>query len=273
MKFFSYYVSRPHHILYHPHQGFWNHISRKFFITSFIGLVLDNIRIFFLSKFIISRTNNVLDAKDIIWIDLGLHTHPTELLFAHKNFKRDIKSFHAFEANPDYFPYKSLSNTFYNNYAVVNSDKTEINLNITGHGLGSSISNIENISEQKKVPTIRLSKYIKNNYDLKKTRFIFRMNIEGAEYQVLTDLLNNTNINFQECLFLGTYDDVWKINPKKDLAFQRFLKLNKVVHFPLSEAELRPRNNAVTRALLKIRVSIIKNLIIRFINISKGINN
>jgi hypothetical protein len=86
-----------------------------------------------------------------------------------------------------------------------------------GFGLGDSIYGKGERNEE--VQAVRLSDWLKKEAGLDQGRFIrlLRMNIEGAEYEVIGDLFDR-GLTSRMAGFYGLWDDVGKIDAERGVA-------------------------------------------------------
>jgi hypothetical protein len=176
-------------------------------------------------------------------------------------FINNVSEFIGVEANPAY-SYLAQRKTRYLNPAVVDSDATSVELNVTRDGLGSSIHGIEeDVIKSINFPAMRRSSLFVELEENGASRFIIRMNIVGAEFPVLRDLSRVFDVSSGKFFWPGKFDDGRKLDLLEDLVFQRFLKREKITRLPLSEVELRPRYNVIAKFLLKWRGTLIRGLV------------
>jgi hypothetical protein len=172
----------------------------------------------------------------IIYLDLGTHKEAKELEWMVLNILPSIcLKFNAygFEASKESFDVANQKFLAMNNVSIIHSavvkelpiDK-KIKLYKNSSGIGDSIYRESNSYEE--VEAIRLSAWLKQNISFnEKNIILIRMNIEGAEYDVLMDLVEKNMAQFISGYY-GMWNDVSKINPQKDILFRSFLKENSI---------------------------------------------
>ncbi len=88
---------------------------------------------------------------------------------------------------------------------------------------------------------MRLSDWLREkNISLEDRICLLRMNIEGAEFDVLQDLVESglaTNVDG----YYGMWDDVSKINVKRDVEFREFLSRNGIRSMTFNGRDVRWR--------------------------------
>ena len=103
-------------------------------------------------------------------------------------------------------------------------------------GLGDSI--YRHTTQYEEVECIRLSDFLIENRLIEDNRIvILRMNIEGAEYDVIQDLVDNELNNCVDGYF-GMWDDVSKIDIKRDAEFRSFLGKHQIHPFTFNGRDL-----------------------------------
>ena len=183
--------------------------------------------------------------KTINYFDLGLAKDSTMIDKIIEAIKKDNYKLNifAFEATYEFYLYNYEKYKDYNNVniyynAVSDIDDENIKIYKWGNGYGNTIyldykakagKPCENNFEI--VKSITLSKFIKlNNIDLDNSCNIIKMNIEGAEYNVMKDLIDNNLINkFNLYLTISYFKDVEKINKKLD--FEIMMKPFNINHY------------------------------------------
>ncbi|TFG24458.1 MAG: hypothetical protein EU529_04155 [Promethearchaeota archaeon] len=249
-------------LLWHPHQGFWNwdlfRIIKKIFTLKLIyklvcGMIIliDTIILFVrvlyrrVSKVGLLKTlfftQTVPNGISILYFDLGTHKDAKELsLMVNKILPRICESYEAygFEAIQEYF--LQAQKKFVNKknvtiiqaalcYVIPNNGKVKLYKG-TGDGLGSSIYRTDYI-EYEEVEAIRFSDWLREkNFIFKNRICLLRMNIEGSEYDVIMDLVNN---GFAKHIdgYYGMWDDLSKIDIQRYEEFRDFLAKNQIFPF------------------------------------------
>ena len=245
-------------MIWHPHQGFWNWdlvvaISKVFpfkkvnkYIIELI-IFIDTIVLYIralgrrASRLGITKLLNKItlsEAFPILYFDLGTHRKAGELfLMVNKILPYICEKFKAygFEAIQEY--YKEAKERFVGKenieiiqaclcYKVPDNGYIKVYKNESGSSVyRSNKDNYENVK------AMRLSDYVsRNNLDFEKNIVILRMNIEGAEFDVISDLVENglaKNIDG----YFGMWDDISKIDKHRDDEFRFFLTKNHISSF------------------------------------------
>ncbi|HNP17780.1 MAG TPA: FkbM family methyltransferase [Fulvivirga sp.] len=250
-------------IIWDPYQKFWNDsllsILKKIFPKRLHGHIrlfirgIDTIILSFTSKRRINKrtikyTLDELNSININYFDIGTHKKASELkwitneLFA--PYKLNYKAF-AFEAMPEFAVEagavfeKNHKIKFYN---LALSDEIPTNGTIKfyvgGDGLGNSFYKNQQ-TQVINVPVSKLSDIIMNEgIKLKGSINILRMNIEGAEYNVMMDLINSNLCNYFSG-FYGMWDDVKKMPGNKEKAFRLLLKDNNIEHLTFNGRDMK----------------------------------
>lgn len=100
-------------------------------------------------------------------------------------------------------------------------DGGTVRLHTSSRSLRDSIHRAGDAHEE--VAAHRLSDWLAaNGYDLDHTICLLRMNIEGAEFDVLRDLVEHDLADKVDGYY-GMWDDLLKFDPEKDRRFRRFL--------------------------------------------------
>jgi len=247
-------------IPWHPHQKLWNWtllliINKVVFIKPLSKKIIDSIIKIdtnLLKKKLENNPENVNKSgytpeKPINYFDLGTHEEANELNWVAREILPEFpnpKNLFAFEANPESFDIAKqntddLSNLTFLNLALVKDipENGMVRLFKLGDGLGDSIYRTDK-STYVDVPAKKLSDIIKeNNIDLENSINVIRMNIEGCEYDVIEDLLENDLIKYFDG-FYGMWDDVGKIDPDRDLEFRKLLKKVNVHPYPFNGRDM-----------------------------------
>ena len=105
-------------------------------------------------------------------------------------------------------------------------------------GLGNSLYRPE-FGEYEEVPALRFSDWLKQqDLDLEHGVSLLRMNIEGAEPDVIADLADSGLLG---CIdgFFGMWDDLSKIDPQADVRFRGLLARHGIKPFTFNGRDLR----------------------------------
>jgi FkbM family methyltransferase len=264
----------PGWIFWHPHQKLWNWsilgIIYLFFGDSQLAKFLDTQIIKLDTSLWNSKLNKISSRaerngynknKTIRYFDLGTHKEAEELKWMHSflsEFTNPIQIF-GFEAHPDHYNEASINTgsldyvEIYNFALVHQLPKTDTVRLYTGTGgLSDSI-----YRSYKKtyidVPAMTFSQFlVHNNIDLSESINLIRMNIEGAEWDVIKDLIDKDLLQYFDGFF-GMWDDLSKIDLQKDKEFRALLKEHKIHTFPFNgrDMKIQIRINLIRKSLLK----------------------
>jgi hypothetical protein len=105
-------------------------------------------------------------------------------------------------------------------------------------GLGNSLYRPE-FGDYEDVPALRFSDWLKQqDLDLEHGISLLRMNIEGAEPDVIADLVDSGLLG---CIdgFFGMWDDLSKIDPQADVRFRSLLARHRIRPFTFNGRDLR----------------------------------
>ena len=247
-------------LIYHPHQGYWNWgicaiVRRVVFIPAISKKIINSI-----IKFDTSVLKKKLESgaynsnvsgysaqKTINYFDLGTHEDAYELRWVYDEVLSKLPNPYkilAFEANPTSHE-KAAGHTSYIpglkviNVALINDipESGLIRLFTAGKGLADSI--YRKGKSYVDVPAKRLSDIIKEEkIDLKNGINILRMNIEGAEYDVIQDLIDSDLVKYFDGFF-GMWDDLSKIDYNKDAEFVKMLNDNGIHPYPFNGRDIK----------------------------------
>ncbi|MCC7353236.1 MAG: FkbM family methyltransferase [Anaerolineae bacterium] len=105
------------------------------------------------------------------------------------------------------------------------------------NGLGNSVLK-HNFAEYEEVDAIRLSEWMQEQQlNLENSVCLLRMNIEGSEFDVISDLVNGGLHKFIDGYF-GMWDDLSKIDKRRDDEFRALLARNNIRPFTFNGRDL-----------------------------------
>lgn len=260
-------VIKPWHwLLWHPHQGLWNHDLLRLLKKAFprfhkrlevLVINLDTTLLFMSALATRIRTVGLVRAFGsspipsdlrVVYLDLGTHEQGAELSWVIESVLPDISPnflAYGFEASPESF--ECVKDKFKNRPEVqivhgalcyeVPPGGTVRLYRDGRRGEGNSIYRRTNDFDE--VAAMRLSDFMQKNIPTEgHFIFIMRMNIEGAEYDVLRDLAE-TGLSKRIDGYFGMWDDVSKIDLNRDREFRRFISANGIRTFPFNGRDLR----------------------------------
>ena len=252
-------------MFWHPHQRLWNDrlvgvietviparsISRPvrgmvmLVDTSllFIRAVLRRLSLFGFSEIFTKwRTG-----YPVLYLDIGTHKQGAELaLMTDAILPRVCIHYEAygFEANQESFRqarvrFSKKRHVILLHKALCNAQGKIRLYHNAGSGLADSLYRQADSFED--VEAVRLSDWLREkNISLEDRICLLRMNIEGAEFDVLQDLVESglaTNVDG----YYGMWDDVSKINVKRDVEFREFLSTNGISSMTFNGRDVRWR--------------------------------
>lgn len=189
----------------------------------------------------------VPDHISVIYLDLGTHKQGTELSWMVDFVLPQMCStfeVYGFEASRESF--KQICNKFSGrkNVKIINKalcyslpfdGKRRLYKDMLD-GIGDSL--YRQTASYEEVEAMRLSDFLRENNIIKDNRIVLlRMNIEGAEYDVIKDLLESGFAKYIKGYF-GMWDDLSKIDFKRDDEFRTFLARNKIHTFPCNRRDM-----------------------------------
>jgi FkbM family methyltransferase len=260
-------TSKPFPLLWHPHQKLWNWaLVRRLRriaptplihkLMCFTVVILDTQLLFLramatrltaLGLPALVRRVQVPDDVSVLYLDVGTHREAFELeLVVNVVLPRVCSSFEAygFEANHESFEHASRKFAMRQDVTMINkalvstvpSDGKIKLFKDSASGLGDSI--YREGSEYEEVECKRLSEFLVESDLLQSNRIVLlRMNIEGAEYDVLRDLVES---GLHKCVdgYFGMWDDVSKIDIERDKEFRAFLMSNGIDSFTFNGRDM-----------------------------------
>jgi FkbM family methyltransferase len=263
-------------ILWHPHQGLWNlelmeHVTRltrnQQEFEKVLTLIVRTdtfIRFFFailermatLGPLALYRKAAIPRGTEVLYLDLGTHEQGKELAFTIDRILEpiggDVQAY-GFEANQQ--THSRAAARFANRPNVTIIRKALVfevppNGQIKLYkdqekGLGDSL--YRQTAETEVVECCRLSEFLNSNQLLKSNQIrLLRMNIEGAEYDVVQDLVEAGLVRAIDGYF-GMWDDVYKIDPPRDVKFRRLLREQQIKSIPFNGRDMNwpPRQRLI----------------------------
>ena len=265
-------MSKPWYwIIWHPHQKLWNWELVEFvqsnsnkFISAFIVKLIIGLDTFLLKlriSFSSKRRNAVQysEKTQINYFDLGTHREAKELNLVLSKVLANLPNpynIYAFEANPNSFEVASSHFVNNNRVKLFNTalvrdlpQSGQIKLYKGSASLEDSIyRKQENFVE---VPANKLSQIIEQEQiDLSQSINILRMNIEGAELDILEDLIENDLIKYFNA-FYGMWDDMSKIDIHSDKVLRKKMSTHKISPITFNGRDLgdTQRKKWITKSL------------------------
>jgi FkbM family methyltransferase len=244
-------------MFWHPHQGLWNSglvdaIERTIPISAInrpIRGMIMLIDTFLLFVRAVARRSSILgvtkifakprapDDVRILYFDLGTYKEGAELaLMTDVILPRmgcDFQAF-GFEANGESFRHvaekfagKSHVSVFHKALCKAAPPQGKIRLYHDGRG-GTGDSLYRRSDSFEDVEAVRLSDWLREEHiALEDQICLLRMNIEGAEYDVLQDLVEN-GLAAHVDGYYGMWDDMSKIDIQRDAEFRAFISRNDI---------------------------------------------
>lgn len=254
-------------IIWHPHQGLWN--------WKLLGVIRKNMPIAPVSRMIcraivhsdtlilwmrafVARVSllgiskifhqvHVPDNVSVVYLDLGTHKEASELFMVINNVLPSIcNNFHAygFEANQESIELAKKKFTHSANVQLIHKalvrdlpSNGKIRLYKDAvEGLGDSI--YRHSGQYEDVECMRLSDFLTDNRLIEENRIVLlRMNIEGAEYDVIQDLVEN-GLGDRIDGYFGMWDDVSSIDLARDAEFRALLAKHQIRPFTFNGRDL-----------------------------------
>ncbi|HEX4860040.1 MAG TPA: FkbM family methyltransferase [Rhizomicrobium sp.] len=197
--------------------------------------------------------------RKIVYIDAGLHRNAAQIASMLEWFAPSANlRVYGIEAHPRYmrecrFRFGGERRVRLFNYALVGPDHAgdTATLYLDGNkGLGNSLFAARG-KETIEVPAIRLSKLIREHEIAEPGDIlILRMNIEGAEMQVIEDLAEAGMIGLFDG-FYGMWDDLYKIDPALDGKFRALLKRERIKSFTFNDRDTSPIAGPKRREIIR----------------------
>ena len=185
----------------------------------------------------VTRPTRVPAGTRVVYLDVGTHRAGAELRWmAERVLPACTSSFEAwgFEPSERSFTAASAAMAHIDEVSMVRAALVHevpaagtVRLHTSRHSLRDSIHRVGDAYED--VTAYRLSGWLdEQGIDLDATVCILRMNIEGAEYDVLRDLVE-TGLAGRIDGYYGMWDDLLKFDRKRDREFRRFLRRHDIV--------------------------------------------
>ena len=257
-------------VLWHPHQGLWNwtllglvqrvipiasiHKTLNVWIIHLDTLILllraIAIRVSLFGPLKVITKARVPDWVSILYLDLGTHKNGAELSmvvdeilpFVCKNFMA-----YGFEASHRSFQevaekFSDRQNVHLINTALIHAIPESGKITLfedMGSGIGDSI--YRHSDRGKEVEAMRLSDFLTERHLVRDGQIILlRMNIEGAEFDVLRDLVE-TGLSSRIDGYFGMWDDVNNIDLTRGTDFRSFLSKHQIRTFTFNARDLKWR--------------------------------
>lgn len=182
----------------------------------------------------------------VVYLDVGTHRAGAELRwmaervlpactvsFEAWGFEPSERSFTAASAALDHIPAVTMVRA-----ALVHElpDGGTVRLHTSKHSLRDSIHRVGDSYED--VAAYRLSAWLaQQGIDLERTICILRMNIEGAEFDVLQDLVEQ-GLSSEIDGYYGMWDDLLKFDRAKDEQFRHFLAQHGIESLPFNGRDM-----------------------------------
>lgn len=187
------------------------------------------------------------DQFSVLYLDLGTPKQGAELKWmAERVLPRLAANFEAigFEANNESYGFVSEHIPDSGSVRVIHAalchilpedGKVRLHKDTQG-GLGDSL--YRETASYDEVEALRLSDFLREHDALSGRRIILlRMNIEGAEFDVIKDLVDSGLASRIDGYF-GMWDDLSKIDLQRDEEFRAFLEENRIVTFPFNGRDM-----------------------------------
>jgi FkbM family methyltransferase len=192
------------------------------------------------------RTNNArLENINVLYVDLGTHAGANELRRMVENIQtRDPAHLRAvgFEATEEVAAaarerLAGVPDVSIVHAAVCRRANERVRLYVGDGGIGNSL--YRRLPRSVEVPGIQLSSWLRENgLDSQRNICLLRMNIEGAEVDVIEDLIEAGLCDHIDGYF-GMWDDVGKIDPQKGEDFRRTLRQQRISPFTFNMRDAR----------------------------------
>lgn len=213
------------------------------------------------------------ESVSLIYLDAGLHSDGLQLRSILDWLPASSLAVVGFEANPNTYAdcltnVPAHPNTTLINVALVGPRHKDFFATLwtelpgqraKGLGVGDSLFSERGHKRGYspiRVPARRLTTLLDDlNLDPKKNRVILRMNIEGAELDVLQDLDAEGLLPYVD-MFMGTWDDVGKISHERGRALKRLVRTHRIIKVPFA-------NNHYSGVFAPVYLFLIRRTILR----------
>ncbi len=255
-------------LFWHPHQGLGN--ARLFawigkriaskrvsnFVSSaivhldtailFIRVVFRRLR--FLGPVRLWSKTKIHDDAELLYLDLGTHKEGAELGLVIDQILPPVASrvrAFGFEANAASFEQASAKFADHPDVRILHAALVEkipkggrVRL-YTDDSEGYEDSLYRKSDTYEDVKALRLSDFLGEQIsDGRKRIILLRMNIEGAEFDVIRDLVETGNSESIAGYF-GMWDDLSKLSVQRDCEFRRFLRKHRITKITFNGRDLR----------------------------------
>jgi FkbM family methyltransferase len=257
-------------MFWHPHQRLWNWglvgaIERTIPISAInkpiVGMIM-LIDTFLLFLRAVARRSSVLGvtkifakvrARDhvrVLYFDVGTHKEGGELaLMTDAILPRMCGDFEAFgfEANQESF--RQVNEKFVGkghvsvfHKALCNAAPPHGTIRLYHDGRGGTGDSLYRPGDSfEDVEAVRLSDWLRERHIALEDRIcLLRMNIEGAEYDVVQDLVEH-GLAAHIDGYYGMWDDISKIDIERDAEFRAFISRNDIRPFTFNRRDLKWR--------------------------------
>lgn len=193
----------------------------------------------------------------ITYIDIGLHKEGKEIEMFLECAKGHDVTVYGIEANPNYIQglkdrYINFPNVHILNYAIADKDKGEpvkLYLSPSSDGHGNSIYSDKNNVTDDYVEAVgaNLSSLINARLTPLSEINILRWNIEGAEWDLLSDLRENYLVDFN--CFCGAYSDMNKVGSLKKWEKFYLNEIDRLKWFPFYHTNNKRKYNSMMKRM------------------------
>jgi len=237
-------------VLWHPYKGFWNKAvlnvatrpTKALNHLVVASIVASDTAVLF-ARAVVRRARlagwqavlapvRVPADVRVLYLDVGTHRAGAELRWmAERVLPRCVGYFEAYGFEPSGRSFEAASKALAHlpqvhmvRAALVQEVPAggTVRLHTSRHSLRDSIHRVGDSYEE--VEAHRLSDWLPaHGIDLERTVCLLRMNIEGAEFDVLTDLVEQGLADKVDGYY-GMWDDLLKFDPERDRRFRHYLR-------------------------------------------------